>query len=40
MNLSREKGELENKIAEIESQNSMADQREIQYEDQAVGLKA
>ena len=40
MNLSGEKEELENKIAEIEAQNSTANQKEKQYEYQAAGLEA
>ena len=31
---------MENKIAELEAQKAVADQREKQYEDQAVGLEA
>ena len=40
MNLIKEKGELENKIVELEAQKSVADQRAEQYEAQAVGLEA
>ena len=36
----KEKGELENKIAELEAQKVVADQRAKQYEDQAAGLEA
>ena len=40
MKLSKEKGELENKIAEIEAHKYTTDQRAKQYEDHAVGLEA
>ena len=40
MNLIKEKGELENKIVELEEQKSVADQRNEQYEAQVVGLEA
>ena len=40
MNLRREKGELEKKIAEMETHKSMVDQRAEQYEAQVVGLEA
>ena len=40
MNLSREKQELEKKIAEIEAQKSTANRRAKQYEYQAAGLEA
>ena len=40
MNLIKEKGELENKIAELEAQKAIADQRAKQYEDQVAGLEA
>ena len=40
MNLIKEKGELENKIVELEAQKTVADQREKQYEDQASGLES
>ena len=39
MNLSKEKGELKNKIVEIEAHKSIADQWAKQYENQAVGLE-
>ena len=38
MNLIKEKGELENKIADLEAQKAVANQREKQYEDQATEL--
>ena len=40
MNLIKEKGELENKIAELEAQKTVADQKAKQYESQEVGLEA
>ena len=40
MNLIKEKGELENKIAKLEAQKFVADQRAKQYEYQVVGLEA
>ena len=40
MNLIREKGELENKIADLEAQNVVADQKEEQYEAQEVRIEA
>ena len=40
MKLRKEKGELENKIAEIEAQKSTADQRAKQYEYQVARLEA
>ena len=39
-NLSKEKGELENKIAELETQRSTAKQKAGQYEAQVVALEA
>ena len=40
MNLSRKKGELENKIAEMEAHKATTDKRAEQYEAQVVGLEA
>ena len=40
MNLIRDKWELKNKITEMETQKSMANQREDQYEAQVAGLEA
>ena len=40
MNLSKEKGELENKIAEMEAQRSTANQHAEQYLAQVAGLEA
>ena len=40
MNLIKEKGELENKIIELEAQKTVADQGAKQYEDQAAWLEA
>ena len=40
MSLSREKGELENKIVEMEAQKSTVDQQAEQYEAQVAGLEA
>ena len=40
MNLIKEKGELENKIVELEAQNYVVDQKEEQYQAQVVGLES
>ena len=40
MNLIKEKGELENKIIELEAQKSVVDQKARQYESQVAGLES
>ena len=39
-NLSKEKGDLENKVVELELQKATAEQKEKQYETQVVALEA